>query len=237
MKLRHIRLLALMAAIPLSACSDDDGNGPVSASNVRLLNAVTSAGEIKLRLDAGDIVTGLDYNEAPTYARVRSGSRTLAVRAQAGTADLLSKNVNLGTDQSYTVIYAGRTGATGAIAPRFIELTDNGANPPADNGSVRVVHASAGAPASVDVYLLEEDEELADATADFTAIDFAEIAAYANRAVGTYTIVVTATGTKTAAITLADVDLEEGERYTIVVLGDPTVTAAAPLAVRVLTDQ
>lgn len=236
MKFRHIRLLALLAALPLAACGDDDPVEPVQAARVRLLNAVTNAGSINLRLDAGNITTGLAYNNAPAYARVRSGSRTLSVRTATGTADLISTNVTLATDQDYTFIYAGRTGGTGNLAPRFIQLPDNGATPTAPNGAVRVVHASAGAPASVDIYLLSSTETLAAATPEFTAIDFAEIGNYVTAPAGTYSVVVTATGTKTAAITQADVVLAAGQKRTVAVIGDPTTTATATLAVRVMTD-
>lgn len=236
MKLRHIRLLALLAVLPLAACEDDSVQ-PVEASRVRLLNAVTDAGSIHLRLDAGNITSSaVAYNNAPAYLRVRSGSRTLSVRASAGTADLISTNVNLATDQDYTYIYAGKTGATGTYAPRFISLADNGATPTGENGAVRVVHASVGAPAAVDVYLLSGTETLAAATPEFTGIDFAEVSNYVTAPAGTYSVVVTATGTKTAAITQADVTLAAGQKRTVAVIGDPATTAAAVLAVRVMTD-
>ena len=235
MKLRHVRLLALLAVLPLAACEDDSVQ-PVEAARVRLLNAVTDAGSLNLRLDAGNITTGLGYNNAPAYARVRSGSRTLSVRTAAGTADLISTNVNLATDQDYTFIYAGKTGATGTYAPRFINLADNGATPTGENGAVRVVHASVGAPAAVDVYLLDEDETLAAATPEFTGIDFAEVSNYVTAPAGTYSVVVTATGTKTASITQADVTLAAGQKRTVAVIGDPATTASATLGVRVMTD-
>lgn len=238
MKLRHIRLLALLAALPLTACSDDDGVEPVQASRVRLLNAVTDAGSLNLRLDAGNIVTGLAYNNAPAYSRVRSGSRTLSVRTATGTADLVSTNVQLATDQDYTFIYAGKTGATGALAPRFIKLDDNGTTPTGTNGAMRVVHASAGAAATaVDVYLLTgTTETVANSTPEFSNIAFGTASSYVTAPAGTYSIVVTPTGTKTASVTVNSVALTAGQKRTAVVIGDPSTTATAALDVRVMTD-
>ena len=237
MKLRHIRLLALLAAIPLGACSDDDGNSPVDAADIRLLNAVTNAGSVHLRLDAGNITsTALAYNNSPSYLHVRSGQRVLSVRASDGTADLVSSNINLGTDQFHTVIFAGRNGASGTYAPRFITLQDNGTAPTTDHGAFRVVHASAGAPAAVDIYFLGTGEALATATPEYAGVDFAEVMTYANVPIGEYDIVVTAAGQKTALITEADVAVAKGDLNTLVVIGDPATTATAVLDVRILSD-
>ena len=238
MKFRHIRLLALLAALPLAACGDDDPVEPVQAARVRLLNAVTDAGSLNLRLDAGNITTGLAYNNAPAYARVRSGSRTLSVRTATGTADLISTNVNLATDQDYTYIYAGRTGGTGNLAPRFIQLQDNGTTPTGTNGALRVVHASAGAAATaVDVYLLTGTTETVDnSTPEFSNIAFGAASGYVTAPAGTYSVVITPTGTKTASATVTGVTLAAGQKRTAVVIGDPTTTPAAALGLRVMTD-
>ena len=97
---------------------------------------------------------------------------------------------------------------------------------------LRIVHGSPAA-GPVDLYLVEPSTDITTVDANFTNVAFKAETGYLSVAEGSYDVVVTATGSKTAAIGPAAIDLSNGGIYTIIARDN--AGGGAPLGV-VLAD-
>ena len=234
---RPNRFLSLFAATSIllgaTACDDDDdATGPDAQGRVRAIHAIGNAPAVDVLVD-GSVVTpaaGLTFGSKTNYLAANAGTRQLAVRATGTTASLLtlSPSVVAGTD--YTVIAAGRLGATSGPTPRLIPVTDPAA-PGAGQASIRVVHASPAA-GNVDVYVTAPNADLANEQADFTNVAFGAVAPPLVVPTGTYRFRVTPTGSKTVAIDVNNVAVAAG-RFIAIAVGDnaPGTGSATPFGI------
>jgi hypothetical protein len=87
----------------------------------------------------------------------------------------------------------------------------------------------------VDVYVLEDEDDLATATAVATNVAPGAASAYAAVDGGTYVVILTGAGNRTPALTLADVDLGAGKIRTVVAF--EKAGGGAPLEGVVLADR
>jgi hypothetical protein len=222
---RPNRFLSLFLATAVLAgatgCDDDDDpTAPVEQGRVRAVHAVGNAPAVDILVD-GEVVTpaaGLSYGNKTSYIDADEGNRAVAVRATGTTLNLLTFTAPVAADADYTVIAAGRIGATSGPTPRLISITDNAA-PTTGNANVRVVHASPSA-GNVDVYVTAPGADIATATPVLTNVAFGAVANLANVAPGTYRIRVTPTGTKTVAIDENNVVIAANGKYLAIAVGD-----------------
>lgn len=136
-------LLALIVAafsVGLAACGDDSPTspGPTGSSTIHIMH--TNPGITSDVVFKSDTTTlgRLAYGIAAT-ASVNNGSRTIAVRATDGT-QLTSQSFTLDTTLSVWVVFTGNLDTKESFTVSTKKLV-----PPADNASVRVVHASKNA--------------------------------------------------------------------------------------------
>ena len=222
---RPARYLSLFLATAVLAgvtgCDDDDDPaGPTAQGRVRAVHAVGNAPAVDILVD-GEVVTpaaGLSFGNKTNYIDAGEGNRAVAVRATGTTLTLLSFTAPVVANTDYTVIAAGRVGATTGPTPRLIPVTDNAA-PSAGNANVRVVHASPSA-GNVDVYVTAPAADIAAATPVLTNVAFGAVASLANVAPGTYRIRITPTGTKTVAIDANNVTIAANGKYLAIAVGD-----------------
>lgn len=202
--------LVALAAVAVSACSDDDTTNPTPQGRVRVVHAVSDIAKTDVLLDGTKVKAGLDYKTADAYRLGSVGQRAIKVRKENATTDLVSVNQNVQADKDYTVIAYGSE-----AQPKSIVLTDDNSAPAAGKARVRVVHAADGEP-NVDVYVLEDAGDLAGATAAATNIAPGAASAYITKDADTYVVILTGVGNKTAVLTVDNVDLTNGKVRTIV---------------------
>jgi hypothetical protein len=213
--------LATAALVGTTACDDDDDpTAPTEQGRVRAVHAVGNAPAVDILVD-GEVVTpaaGLSYGNKTNYIDASEGNRAVAVRATGTTLNLLTFTAPVAAETDYTVIAAGRIGATSGPTPRLITITDNAA-PTTGNANVRVVHASPSA-GNVDIYVTAPGADIATATPALTNVAFGATANLANVTPGTYRIRVTPTGTKTVAIDENNVVIAANGKYLAIAVGD-----------------
>ena len=220
---RPNRFLSLFLATSLlagvTACDDDDeGTGPGTQGRVRAIHAIGNAPAVDIVADNAVVREDLAFGQKTDYLSVGAGTRQLAVRAANQGTNLLTLSPSVAAGTDYTVIAAGRFGATSGATPRLIAVTDNAA-PPSGQASIRVVHASPAA-GNVDVYATAPGADIAAATPVLTNVAFGAVAAPLNVAAGTYRFRVTPTGTKTVAIDANNVAVTAGQKWIAVAVGD-----------------
>jgi trimeric autotransporter adhesin len=191
--------------------SDDDVVVPevVAKSNIQIIHAVYDAPTVNVFVD-GALFGGLenvDYQGASPWVEVDSASYAVRVEANlpGDNADVISANVTLDGDMTYSVLAVG-SAADGSIEPLIVANTKSDIG--AGNVRLQVVHAASTAP-TVDVYVtapmadIEVEQPLATAAfKDFTGQ--VEVAA------GDYQIRLTPAGTKTVVYDSGTVSLTAG---------------------------
>lgn len=131
--------------------------GTAATSRVRVLHASPDAPAIDLYPGGGTtpLITNLAYRQASAYLDVPSGTIRFDVRpagaASSTTPVLTSPLLTLQPNESYTAIAAGLlappSGQQAAQGLRVVLLQDNFAAPAANQGRVRLFHATPDAPA------------------------------------------------------------------------------------------
>ena len=212
-------LLATSLFAGVVACDDDNGGtGPDTQGRVRAIHAIGNAPAVDIVADNAVVREDLAFGQKTDYLSVGAGTRQLAVRAANQSTNLLTLSPSVAAGADYTVIAAGRFGATSGPTPRLIPVTDNAA-PPSGQASIRVVHASPAA-GNVDVYATAPSADIATATPVLTNVAFGAVANALNVPAGTYRFRVTPTGTKTVAIDVNNVAVAANTKYLAIAVGD-----------------
>ena len=209
--------------------SDDDVVPEVVAkSNIQIIHAVYDAPTVNVFVD-GALFGGLenvDYQGASPWIEVDSASYAVRVEANlpGDNADVISANVTLDGDMTYSVLAVG-SAADGSIEPLIVANTKSDIG--AGNVRLQVVHAASTAP-TVDVYVtapmadIEVEQPLATAAfKDFTGQ--VEVAA------GDYQIRLTPAGTKTVVYDSGAVSLAAGSDL-LVMATTNTGTGSSPVS-------
>jgi hypothetical protein len=237
-------LAALVLALPLAGCSEEDlptgvlPNG--ETGRVRFVHAVSDPARAD-RLDASleNLPLGINLaygNVAPTlpaaaYYPVYVGSRALAARRTADTSvKVLDQSLTIAAGTDYTVLALGN-----AAGVQGLVLTDDNTAPTAGNVKVRVVHASASTGA-VDIYVTTPTADLSTATAAATNVAFRSPTPYVSLPAGAYRIRVTPAGNR--AVVSLDVTtpaLAAGAIRTVLALD--RALGGAPVTGVVLSDR
>lgn len=207
--MRKLLVLALGLAA-FTACDDDDGVGPAPEGRVRVVHAISNVATADVLFGTTTVKAALAYKGAHGYADIDAGARTIKVRKAGAAADLVSVPQTIVQGKAYTIVAMGTE-----AAPQHLALTDDFTNPAANKAKLRVVHAAMGQ-GNVDVYVLEELDDLAAATAKAANIAPKAASAYVEVDAGTYVVVLTAAGTKTPVLTMNAVALTTGRVRTIV---------------------
>ncbi|BAL95170.1 DUF4397 domain-containing protein [Rubrivivax gelatinosus] len=207
-------LFALFAAsaLVLSACG---GGGSSSGSaQLRVLNASSDVDSVDVDVDgttefsavAADAVTGYTKLDADTY--------TLKVRANGATSTLVTGSYTLAKSKHYTGVVWGRSGAL-----KFVTLPEDSDTDDIDDGygQLRVYNATTDA-GSFDVYLTQEDADLADASALASSVSSATLGSYKDVGIGTYRLRVTTAGdSDDVRLDVSGITINEHEYSTLII--------------------
>jgi len=133
---KPILALAMLAAVAITACSDDnnDVTAPGTTAQLRVVHASPDAPNVDVLVDNASVLTNVAYKAASDYLPVPSGSRNLKVRAAGTTTVVIDQDATLTQSTYYTVLATGRVAS---IAP--VVLTDDQTNPASGNVRLRLV--------------------------------------------------------------------------------------------------
>lgn len=207
--MRHQLALAAFALLALTACDDDDPTNPVEQGRVRVVHAISDVTTTDVLMDGNLVKADLAYKTADAYRARTVGEHPIKVREANAAADLVSIDHDIDADEDYTIIAYGSE-----TAPKSLVLTDDNAAPAAGKAKVRVVHAADGEPA-FDVYVVEDEGDVATANPVASDIVAGEATAYVAIDAATYFVVLTEVGEKTEVLSVGNVDLTNGKIRTI----------------------
>ena len=208
-------LLAIMPAIVLTSCDDDDddGMGLNETASVMVVHASPDAPGVDLLVDNNKVNTAaLTFPNNTGYLDVNAGRRNVKVNAAGTSTTVIDANLDLEEDQNYSVFAINTLSNIEALV-----LEDDLTAPASGKAHVRFVHLSPDAPA-VDIAVtngpvLFSNRAFKSATA-FTPVDAAS-----------YDLEVRLAGTNTVVLSVPGVQLASGRIYTIFARGFVTPPA------------
>src|SRR5688500_17258252 len=182
------RAVVVAATVALAGC-EGTATGFITDSNtsgaqVRVFNAVTSAGAVDFLVDGQVVAASIGFGAASGYRAVSLGAHTLQVRSSSTGTSLLDLSRDFSAQGRFSLVPAPGLGTSGALF-----LTDD-PNPVTGQGRVRV----AAAPGAVSVYVTAPDVDLAATTPTVAALPFGTASSYLNLAPGTFRVRVTPVG-------------------------------------------
>ncbi len=196
--------LTALATFTLAACDDDDPVRPTTEGRVRAVHAISNVAGMDILFNATSYKTNVAYKGSDGYQMTAVGATAVKFRKTGVATDVHSANATVANGGNYTVIALGTE-----AAPQSLVLTDNNAAPAAGKVKFRAIHAAAGAGA-VDVYVLTNANDLATATPSASNLAARAASAYIDRDAGTYTVIFTGAGNKTALLTVSGVQVAAG---------------------------
>lgn len=217
-----------IAALFTTACGDDDPTGPGAAGRIRAVHAISNVANVDVLLGTTSYKTNLAYKSQDGFRDVTPGTIAVKFRKAGVATDLVSAATTVTSLGDRTVIALGTE-----AAPQTLVLVDDNSAPAAGKVKLRVVHAAEGANA-VDVYVLANANELANATPVKTNLASKTASDYIVRDAGTFVVILTTVGTKTPVLTVGDVQVAAGKIRTI--LAVEKAGGGAPLEAVTLVD-
>lgn len=220
-----IPALAVIAALAVTSCSNDDDNpvAPAATGRVMAVHASPDAPAVDLIVDAAVAGSGLAFPANTGYLAVPAGTRNLKVNVAGTSTTVINADVPVAAGTDYSVF---ATGAVSSIAP--LVLTDDLRAPAAGKAHVRFVHLSPDAPA-VDVAVTGGPVLFADR-------EFREFTAFAPVDAGTYDLEVRLAGTSTVALPLPGITLQAGKIYTVFARGFAGGSGAQALGAQIIAN-
>lgn len=209
--MRTTRTLALaaIALFALTAC-DDDPVSPSPQGRLRAVHAISNVANIDVLFGTANYKTNMAYKAHDGYKTTATGTTAVKFRKNGVATDLLAVNATVANAADYTVIALGTE-----AAPQSMVLTDNNSAPAAGKVKFRVAHAAAALDA-FDVYILLDATTIGTATPDKANLTAKTASAYITKDPGTYTVIFTAAGTKTPALSVPNVQVAAGNIRTVV---------------------
>ncbi len=221
--------LTALATFTLAACDDDDPVRPTTEGRVRAVHAISNVAGMDILFNATSYKTNVAYKGSDGYRVTAVGATAVKFRKTGVSTDVHSANTTVANGGNYTVIALGTE-----AAPQSLVLTDDNATPAAGKVKFRAIHAAAGAGA-VDVYVLTNANDIATATPAATNLSARAASAYIDRDAGTYIVIFTATGNKTALLTVSGVQVAAGGIRSIIAV--EKTGGGTPLESITLTDR
>jgi LPXTG-motif cell wall-anchored protein len=204
-------LMGLLLALALVPAASAQGN-----ALVRVVHASPDAPAVDVYVDGNKALSNVPFFTASDYLPLPAGEHRFQVTPTGQAADkaVIDAQVTVEAGKAYTV---AATGKVAEIKPTI--LADNLSAPVAGKAHVRVVHASADAPA-VDI-------KVKGGAALISNLAFPKDSGYLPVDAGSYDLTVNVAGTDTVALDLPGVKLEAGKLYDIFAVGllaDKTLT-------------
>jgi hypothetical protein len=199
--------------------SDNNANNNNQQMNsyVRVLHAAPNAPSVDIYANGSLIINDLAYKEYSDYLPIPSNNYNIKLYpvGQMNTP-VIDTNIFVPANTVFTIAAIG-TLPNLSLFP--IQEPPNGQN--SGNACVRFIHLSPNAP-NVDI-------KLPDGSTVFSNVGYKNISTYTCVPGGSYSFIVTPTGTDTEVLTVPDVPLEENNFYSIYAVGlvgeSPTLEA------------
>lgn len=181
------RLAALAMTISMSLLAACGGSGDDGGAKLRLVNAsLAYSSGLDLTVDDTKIASSITYGNASSYATVDATSVTALVQSSGTTITSLYPTVS--KDNHYSLITYGWAGS---MKSTILEEEED--EPDANYSKLLILNLASDA-GSLDVYLTQNIDDLANATATMSSIAGGSSSGYKTVSSGTYRVRITGAG-------------------------------------------
>jgi Domain of unknown function (DUF4397) len=226
--LKALPVTLALAALSIFATSC----GSSSQSQIRVVHAISNGPALDVNINTTKVFTNIAFGGVqptpPAYTKVASGSVTIqAFDTGTTTNPIFGTNgvtANLSSSSQYTIVLAGFLNGTGANAPAALQITDNNTAPTSGNVEFRIIDASPSAPGTVDVYIVPPGTDINQVNPPtIQGLTYQQASSpYTSVAAGTYSVIVTTSGSKIPIINPQDYALPTaGMIRTLVLVDNP----------------
>lgn len=183
--------VVMVGLLGLAALVGSGGGEDRTKAHVRLVNASSGFDALSLDIDGDRVTTAAAYGESAAYTDVDRGSGTAEVFRPASPTVLSTTSVDLGRNDSYTMLAYGKSGALGTVL-----LDENAGTPASGKTLLRVINTASDAGA-LDVYVTAAGDALADSSPVQTGAAYGSLGGFITLNSGTWRLRATATNSKT----------------------------------------
>jgi hypothetical protein len=175
-------------------------------THVRIGHCSPDAPAVDVHVDGTVVAENVGFETISDYLELEAGSHDIAVFPHGETeTPVIHESVEVAEGKDFTVLAINEVAN---IEPLVLE--DENVDISGDRGRLRIVHASADAPA-VDIFI--------DGARVFQNVEFGKASPYGSVDAGTYTIEVKPAGQDESVLTVPDVTIEKGMTYTAFATG------------------
>ncbi len=196
---------ALATLVLVSGCHK---SGSSSSTSVRFLNAVVDAEPLDVLVDDSAKSTGIAMGSASAYASYDSGARDVKIRSSTSQSILVERTITFSNGTNNTLIAYGKRASINTL----LLSDDIATTPPSGQFQIRALGLSADVGA-VDIYLATGDISAVAPT--ITSVTLGTATTFTQLNAGTFTIVVTSSGTKDILFQSASQSFTAGTSPTI----------------------
>jgi hypothetical protein len=229
-RLGHCLCLSGLLSLTLAAvngCTSVAGSSPVS--RVRVIDASSNAPAFDVDVSGTPIAANVVAPSFSNYAYTGPGAASIRLYAH-GTTTTLAQISGVLAPSGQSSVYVTNLGTT--FQASF--LTDQSAAAPPGFVSFRFLQ-QANVTGAVDIYLIPDGDEIADAKPLISALPRGSVTQYMNVAAGTYDLVVAAAGTTKGAYTSTATVFSEGQVMTALIV-DQQLLNTPPVNVLIAND-
>lgn len=207
-------LLLLLCALACGGC-DNSSSTQGDVAQLRFLQASPDAPSVDVLVDSLLVLSGLSFGESSDYITVDEGARRIRVSQAADPNPFIDVNYTLISGNDYTFVLANNMGQIDALL-----LEDNSSEPDFGKFKLRFLQAAPSLPL-VDVYLVDQNESLADLTPEAARVPFEGVVDYIGFSEGTYSLQLTTPRTKHVVFDSGPLPFKARQIRTIVVVDAP----------------
>ncbi len=199
----------LVLSLFLTGCGSSSDN---QVARLRFLHASPGSPALDIFVDSLIVLTQFNYAEASTYLQIDEGTRQISVNSAGTTQPLIDLSLNLKDGTDYTLLIANS-------APHVegVLIEDSNVEPKFGEMKIRFVNSAPSAP-DLDVYITNQNDDLAGAISNFSNLSFGQSSEYQGLDEGEYRIRFTQAGTKTVLIDSGGIRFDAGQIRTLVAL-------------------
>jgi hypothetical protein len=221
-----VPLIAMVTALAVTGCGDDDDSNPMAPAaqaRVMAVHASPDAPAVDLLVDNAVVGTGLTFPNNTGYLSLGAGAHNVKVNVSGTSTTVINADVTVSAGSNYSVFACDSVSQISAIV-----LADDLTAPAAGKAHVRFVHLSPNAPA-VDV-------AVAGGPVVFANTAFKGFSAFTPVDAGTYNLEVRPAGTGTVVLALNGVALQAGKIYTVFARGFVGGSGAQELGAQIIVN-
>jgi len=197
---------ALAAALVLVAGCHNGGHAQ-NSTDLRALNAVIDAEPLDVLVDDDAKISGVALGQTSSTTEFDSGTRDVKIRSSTNGSILAEKSMALNSGAVNTLVMYGKRGSIGTLL-----LQDSTNSPTSGKFRVRGVGLSADAGA-VDLYVVAG--AVTDVAATIPGVTYLNSSAYTELSPGSFSIIMTTSGTKEVVFQSTPQAFSDGASYTI----------------------